>query len=228
MFDALPKTISIVFAADVKEAGIKSPDEHGRVVDAHCLRYHFASELAASGCPVHILQKLMRHSTVDLSMRVYVHSTLDDLSGAVQRVKIGADVEMEKQAAEAAGNIPMQVTQEWTLEGTPADVKTLHFKSSNGIAGDFGGCDTKTVKQAEMPVNTGVLDGGRGGNRTRIPSRGTDFKSVVYAYSTTRPIVQFIIGTPCFMRVFADFWMTGTDTTLPVNTAIRCSSIASL
>ena len=39
----------------------------------------------------------------------------------------------------------------------------------------------------EFPCGARGKGGGRGGNRTRTPLRGTDFKSVVYAYSTTRP-----------------------------------------
>ena len=130
------------------------------------------------------LQKLMPHSTVDLSMRVYVHSTLDDLADAVSALpEIGAAAMGEKQVVEAAAG----TTSHTTLNPTLADVKTLHFTSSDAVSGDFGGYDAVTTKQAEAPVNTGVFDGGRGGNRTRIPLRGTDFKSVVYAYSTTRP-----------------------------------------
>ena len=184
LFDALPLEISRVFAADVKAAGLKSPDESGKVIDAHCLRYHFASELARAGCPVHILQKLMRHSTVDLSMRVYVHSTLDDLAGAVSALpEIGADVMDVKQAAEAMAD----TTSHTTLNPTLADVKTLHSTSFDAVYGDSDRGDDKAGAQAKTPVNTGDSDGGRGGNRTRIPLRGTDFKSVVYAYSTTRP-----------------------------------------
>jgi integrase len=152
LFDDLPKSISVVFAADVKGAGIASPDERGRVVDAHCLRYHFASQLAASGCPVHILQKLMRHSTVDLSMRVYVHSTLDDLSGAVQRVKIGADVEAEKQAAASAGNAETHTTSNPTLP----DGETVQKGALFGIMRDSitGGLASRINTQ--NPCFTGV------------------------------------------------------------------------
>ena len=39
----------------------------------------------------------------------------------------------------------------------------------------------------ESPCRAERITGGRGGNRTRMALRPTDFKSVVYAYSTTRP-----------------------------------------
>lgn len=177
LFDALPREISRVFAADVKAAGLKSPDASGKVIDAHCLRYHFASELARAGCPVHKLQKLMRHSTVDLSMRVYVHSTLDDLADAVSALpEIGGDVTGMKQAAEAAAD----TTSHTTLNPTLVDVNLCPKRHFIASTGEDGVCDGTEEKQAKTPVNTGFLIGGRGGNRTRIPSRGTDFKSVVY------------------------------------------------
>jgi integrase len=152
LFDALPQSISVVFAADVKGAGIASPDERGRVVDAHCLRYHFASQLAASGCPVHILQKLMRHSTVDLSMRVYVHTRLDDLSDAVQRLQIGGAADAEKQAATATKNTTSDTTSETTL----ADVKTLHHTAISDNMHRMKSHNGGKAKTRAKPCITGV------------------------------------------------------------------------
>lgn len=50
----------------------------------------------------------------------------------------------------------------------------------------------------------GEFAGGRGGNRTLNPFRATDFKSVVYASSTTRPLYSATTKTIDFIGLNAN------------------------
>ncbi len=81
---------------DFKKAGIVLVDEHGRHADLHSLRVTFGTELALQGVPPAVHQQLMRHSTIELTMRYYTKLGLDDLD------KRGIDLlpRIEEQALE--------------------------------------------------------------------------------------------------------------------------------
>ncbi len=51
----------------------------------HKFRHSFASNLAASGCPVPIAMRLMRHSSSSMTLDVYTHVLQDDLVKWVER-----------------------------------------------------------------------------------------------------------------------------------------------
>jgi len=144
LFDDLPLKVSRQFKGDCKAAGVMAVDASGRVADVHCLRYYFGTELARAGVPLHIVQKLMRHSTPDLTSNVYVHATLTDLSAAVDLLP---DMGIQEQAAEAAGK--------GTSQGTPksilADGKTLHFTSSDAVMKGTGGNKVKAGHTCVSP-----------------------------------------------------------------------------
>ncbi len=163
MFGDLPIKISRQFKGDcraaryktVDESGqevisdVKTKDAFGRVADVHCLRYYFGTELARRGTPLHIVQKLMRHSTPDLTSNVYVHATLTDLSGAVDLLPdMGAAAMDEKQAAEGVENDASQ----GTLKGTLTNVKTLHSTASNGVMKGISG-DKKNAGHTRISPN---------------------------------------------------------------------------
>jgi integrase len=64
------------FQADRQKAGIPAQDERGRWADWHSLRYTFAT-LMSKQHPIELVSKLMRHSDIDLTVRVYLDLGLD-------------------------------------------------------------------------------------------------------------------------------------------------------
>jgi len=112
LFDDLPTKITRQFKGDCKTAKVKT-DMAGRVVDVHSLRYYFGTELARAGVPLHVVQKLMRHSTPTLTSAVYIHSKLSDLGAAVDLLPDTG--RREQQAAEAVGNAETDTTLNTTL-----------------------------------------------------------------------------------------------------------------
>ncbi len=66
--------------ADFLRAGISTEDEAGRVADLHSLRVTLATDLARAGVPVQVAKAMMRHSTVDLTLRVYTKLQTIDLA----------------------------------------------------------------------------------------------------------------------------------------------------
>jgi len=72
------------FNRDLAAAGIEKVDSEGRTVDIHSLRHTFGTMLARSGVIPQAAQKLMRHSKIELTMNLYTHLDLADISSAVQ------------------------------------------------------------------------------------------------------------------------------------------------
>lgn len=59
--------------ADLTDADIPYRDDHGRVADFHALRHTTATRCATHNIPMAATQRVMRHSTIDLTARYYVH-----------------------------------------------------------------------------------------------------------------------------------------------------------
>ncbi len=155
LFDDLPLQVGKQFKGDCEAAGVETVDASGRVVDVHCLRYYFGSELARRGVPLHVVQKLMRHSTPTITSGVYVHSTLSDMGAAVDMLPDTGATATEKQAATGTVNAASDTMTQHMTETMIADVKTLQFPSSFGNMRDSGGHVAETCKTPETPLFTG-------------------------------------------------------------------------
>lgn len=88
--------------ADLEAVGIAYVDAEGLFADFHSLRHTFVTMLGRTGCPPKELQSLARHSTPNLTLRVYAHSAKA----------------IERQAIENFPVIP-------TLADTPSTTKNL-------------------------------------------------------------------------------------------------------
>jgi len=78
--------------ADFRRAGIVTETENG-FADLHALRHTFGTRLAEADVSPVKLQRLMRHSTIDLTMRYYVHIETDSLADGLNRL---ADVQFSE------------------------------------------------------------------------------------------------------------------------------------
>jgi integrase len=73
--------------ADRERSDVLQPkDAAGRVLDFHCLRHTYVSQLVASGASVKVCQELARHSTPALTIGIYAHTRLHDLTAALDAV----------------------------------------------------------------------------------------------------------------------------------------------
>lgn len=79
---------------DFKRAGIALINDREEHADLHALRVTFGTRLALAGVLPAVLQKLMRHCTIELTMRYYTKISLDDLGelgiGKLPGVETGA------------------------------------------------------------------------------------------------------------------------------------------
>jgi integrase len=71
----------------LKRAKIERVDAHGEVIDVHSLRHSAASRLARSGAPITHTQRILGHSSVEMTSKYYVHVGVEELREAVERVE---------------------------------------------------------------------------------------------------------------------------------------------
>jgi len=62
---------------------IDKRDAQGRVIDLHALRHTFGTRLVANGVDIKTAQSLMRHSTPNLTLSIYVHKDNQRMAAAV-------------------------------------------------------------------------------------------------------------------------------------------------
>ncbi len=74
------------FRTDLKRAGIPPAD-----FDFHCLRHTYCTMVVKSGCTMKEAQQLMRHSSIELTSKVYTHLGMTDIAGALDKVHIPMD-----------------------------------------------------------------------------------------------------------------------------------------
>jgi len=76
------------FIRDCLAAGIelKSPD--GRSIDVHALRRTFGTMLARAGVPLTTTQRLMRHSTPELTAKLYIDVEPVDMQQAIDKLPV--------------------------------------------------------------------------------------------------------------------------------------------
>ena len=89
--------------ADLADAGILYVDDAGRYCDFHSLRHTTGSLLAASGVHPKIIQALMRHSDINLTMGRYTHIYSGQESEAVAKLPDLGAPSKERQKAIATG-----------------------------------------------------------------------------------------------------------------------------
>jgi site-specific recombinase XerC len=91
---------------DLEAAGVPYRDAAGRVFDFHALRCQFATELDRQGTPPRVVQRLMRHATLEQSDR-YTRPRAVDLERAVAALpSFRPDPQKERQALRATGTDP--------------------------------------------------------------------------------------------------------------------------
>lgn len=82
LFSLSPNHIKVL-NQDIAFAGIAKHDERGRTVCVHSLRHTFATLMSMHGVNPRVAQAAMRHSSIDLTMRVYTDPRLLDVAAAI-------------------------------------------------------------------------------------------------------------------------------------------------
>lgn len=82
----IPEKTAVMLRADLKVVGIPYKDEAGRDFDFHALRHQCGTLLAAAGVTPKEAQDILRHSDINLTMRVYTHTLKGSKAAAVSKL----------------------------------------------------------------------------------------------------------------------------------------------
>ena len=112
---------------DLDAAGLPYRDEGGRVLDFHSLRSTFATNPARAGVNPAKAQELVRHSDVNLTMRLYKKLELSDLAEAAEQLPAtGPGISVA--AKVAVDSVDITVNQE------QSEVLSVHLRGSDANA----------------------------------------------------------------------------------------------
>ncbi len=113
---------------DTDAAGILFLTRDGKA-DFHALRHTFGTMLARSGASPQEAMKLMRHSSIDLTMNLYTHLRLADSGAAVSKLP-----EIREDGAAAVKTGTFDAPEKSTAKSTknPVEIGRNRVKSSDG------------------------------------------------------------------------------------------------
>ena len=117
----VPVKTALMLKADLKAAKIPYIDDAGRYADFHSLRHSTGSLLAAAGVHPKVIQSIMRHCDINLTMSRYTHIFRGQESDAVAALPDLSLPSKERQKAVATGtdNRPVNATQKGCEKLTP-------------------------------------------------------------------------------------------------------------
>ncbi len=99
----VPVKTALMLKADLKAAKIPYVDDAGRYADFHSLRHSTGSLLAAAGVHPKVIQSIMRHSDINLTMSRYTHIFRGQESEAVASLPDLSLPSKESNRAKATG-----------------------------------------------------------------------------------------------------------------------------
>jgi len=160
----VPEKTADMLKADLEAVKIPYVDDAGRYADFHALRHSTGSLLTASGVHPKVVQSIMRHSDINLTMNRYTHIFRGQESEAVANLPDLSLPSSKRQKAVATGtdNRPVNAAQtdqkELTLKLTPKSTPTA-FSGYNQSA-TVGNEQNDLVKSAadDNCLNSGELD----------------------------------------------------------------------
>jgi integrase len=86
VFRGIPKMET--FRKDLKAAGIQEVDGRGRRAVLHSLRHSLCTMMAASGVPMAVAQRVMRHSDIRLTAQHYCDEGMLPMAEAVRELPV--------------------------------------------------------------------------------------------------------------------------------------------
>ncbi len=149
LFPITDKNTAEMIKADLERAGIPYIDDNGLVADFHALRGTFATNLALANVPVKVMQELVRHSDVNLTMNIYAKIHKQHQKGAVEQLppvpqpkpeQCLSDEGQDGDALEPPRSLPSHVP----IPPRPKSIRELRREASQ--LGIKGYCKLKTAE----------------------------------------------------------------------------------
>jgi integrase len=111
---------------DLKLAEIEIVNDEGKI-DFHSLRHTFVTMAALAGISPQELQKMMRHSDINLTMKYYVHIGISDKAKAVDKLP---PIKIIKQEQVKTGTMDVPESHSEFLRSNPTEIHRNSSKSN--------------------------------------------------------------------------------------------------
>ncbi len=165
---------------------IDKTDDRGRTIDVHCLRHTTATLLMEGGASPRIVQRLMRHSDIRLTMDRYTDVHLLDTSGALEVLPHFAERETSAEPARATGTYDDPAALGGLLGGKGRT--TVHFGAtafnSTEDEGEVSGEDKSASEQDLATPCNAVQESGRRDSNAQHSAWKADALPLSYARET--------------------------------------------
>ena len=163
---------------------LKYRDTGDQQADIHALRHKFLPRLGRSGASAKVMQRLARHSTVELTIGRYTHAGLFDLSAAVNKLPalpmVDPTPQNERQTLQATGTNDQDTTPPVRhsvlvarMVARAGEKTGLVLMTADESGADKGSFD----RNAKRPENQGVCEPLMTADQRRgwdLNPRGTD------------------------------------------------------
>jgi len=155
----MPATHQVIgmLRADLRAAGVvyRLDDEKGHVADFHSLRHTCGSWLAAQGVHPKVIQRIMRHSTITLTMDKYTHAFKADESAAVAKLPDLSTPQRETQSktgTDAADDAPKsnRETVRQTVRFSEDSAKHTMERIGTGAIGNADISASKRIEKGDQ------------------------------------------------------------------------------
>ena len=149
---------------DLAFAGVDYENEYGKA-DFHSLRHTFCAMLAKSGVQPQVAQRLMRHSSIDLTMNFYTHILIKDKASAISQLP---DFIVSESVKNGTDDATLEVTQK---EGYKKGCIRGKNRAELAKIGDFEGAHNRGdlgVKKADNSIFNNELTAFNIGTCSRI------------------------------------------------------------
>ena len=85
LFDCTTRSIHTEFCNDCDAAGLERVDSRGHILVPYSFRHTYGTTLARVGTPLTTTQKLMRHSSPEITAKYYIDVTPSDMLDALDK-----------------------------------------------------------------------------------------------------------------------------------------------
>jgi integrase len=145
-----PDKAAEMLRSDLAAAGVAYQDEEGRFLDFHGLRHTFGTNLAKGGVSPKLAQELMRHSDINLTMKIYTHVDLPDKAAAVERLPAFPDTSPKQQRATGTDSVVAGMVAVKT--GDRGDSQGLSLRTDDQKGWSSRNCEQRRNAESEQAL----------------------------------------------------------------------------
>ncbi len=148
---------------DLAAAGIAKEDERGRTIDVHAMRHTHCTMLSRSGVAPRTAQAAMRHSKIDLTMRVYTDETQLAVRDAVESLPqleaMEPKLPLQKTGTEGTEKVAIQSYIESYISDSHLGAKPCHSVQSSRLKQSRSANEKTPFSQGKTGFSVRVIEG---------------------------------------------------------------------